>query len=91
MRLLSALFFICRKTAVAESAGLLWRAACPQDSSRGIGGMPTNKRSPFCTKGHCLPSQEGVPYFGHLFKNEKIMNTSDTIRVIIIRKLAMKI
>lgn len=58
MRLLSALFFISRKTAAVESARLLWRAACPQDSSRVIGGMPTNKRSPFCTKGHCLPILE---------------------------------
>ena len=56
MWLLFALFFICRKTAAVESARLLWRAACPQDSSRGIGGgRPINKRSPFCTKGHCLP------------------------------------
>ena len=52
MRLLSALFFIGRKTTAIESARLFWRAACPQDSSR---GMPTNKRSPFCIKGHCLP------------------------------------
>ena len=40
MRLLSALFFIGRKTTAIESARLFWRAACPQDSSRGIGGCP---------------------------------------------------
>ena len=55
MRLLSAFFFVCHEMAAIESARLVWRAACPQDSSRGIGGLPTNKRSPFCTKGHCLP------------------------------------
>ena len=32
--------FYCRKTAAVESARLLWRAACPQNSSRGIGGCP---------------------------------------------------
>lgn len=38
MRLLSALFFIGRKTTANKKEGrLLWRAACPQDSSRGIG------------------------------------------------------
>ena len=40
MRLLSALFFICCKMVAAESTRPVWRAACPQDSSRGIGGCP---------------------------------------------------
>ena len=40
MRLLSALFLYCRKMAAIESARPVWRAACPQDSSRGIGGCP---------------------------------------------------
>ena len=39
MRLLSALFF-CLEMAAIESARPVWRAACPQDSSRGIGGCP---------------------------------------------------
>lgn len=57
MRLLSALFFICCKTAAVESARLSGtqpvRRTVPGDW-----GMPTNKRSPFCTKGHCLPILE---------------------------------
>lgn len=55
MRQLSALFFVCHEMDAIESARPVLHAACPQDSSRGIGGLLTNKRSPFCTKGHCLP------------------------------------
>jgi hypothetical protein len=40
MRLLSALFFVCREMVAIESARLIWCAVCPQDSSRGIGGCP---------------------------------------------------
>lgn len=50
MWLLFALFFICRKTAAVESARLLWRAACPQDSSRGIGGCPPTSGALFVQK-----------------------------------------
>ena len=32
--------FYCRKMAAIESARPVWCAACPQDSSRGIGGCP---------------------------------------------------
>ena len=40
MRLLAALLFVCREMAAIGSARPVWRAACPQDSSRGIGGCP---------------------------------------------------
>ena len=89
MRLLSALFFVCHEMAAIESARPVWRAACPQDSSQGIGGCPPTSGVLFVQKDTAC--QEGVPYFGHLFENEKIKDTSDTIKVIITRKLAMKI
>lgn len=71
MRLLSALFFIGRKTTAIESARLLWRAACPQDSSRGIGDAHQQAES-FLYKRTLLASTEN---YLHLSLQWMFVNT----------------
>ena len=47
--------FYCRKMAAIESARPVWCAACPRDSSGGLGDAHQQAKSFVCTKGHCLP------------------------------------
>jgi hypothetical protein len=54
MRLLSALFLLPQNGGNRKCQTCLVRSLSAGQCS-GDWGMPTNKRSPFCTKGHCLP------------------------------------
>ena len=54
MWLLSALFLLPQNGGNRKCQTCLVRSLSAGQFS-GDWGMPTNKRSPFCTKGHCLP------------------------------------
>ena len=55
MRLLSALFFLLPQNGGNRKCQTCLVRSLPAVQFSGDWGMPTNKRSPFCTKGHCLP------------------------------------
>ena len=55
MRLLSALFFLLPQNGGNRKCHTCLVRSLPAGQFSGDWGMPTNKRSPFCTKGHCLP------------------------------------
>jgi len=55
MRQLSALFFLLPQNGGNRKCQTCLVRSLSAGQFSGDWGMPTNKRSPFCTKGHCLP------------------------------------